>query len=410
ERGLPARSLAWTTATAGDLPAIGMTLARTRRVQDLIGQLESHISPAQNLVVGDRDGGVLFTAIGRVPIRGAGDGQLPSPAWDPAYHWQGLHPQISNRTVINPDADMFVTANHRIEGETGDGRAPVPGAEFDTPYRAHRIFELLLARDQWSPDDIAAVQSDVVSAYALHMTEMLAGDYDGTAASAYGMLASWDGTMAGAGAPALFTLLEQHLREAVFDETAAHGVGRIASRWRLVHVLSGAARHDWFDDESTTNVETREEILSAALSGAWAEANALWGEDPEGWDYGAIHRLHLDNPLGSVPLLGGWFNRGPVPFPGSATTVAAFGGSAGDAWQRIAYGPSMRWVSSLADPDGSLAIMPLGQSGHPADPHYDDQLEAYRSGGMRPVRWSPEAAAAAAVSSLTLVPADSPAS
>ncbi|HQN40283.1 MAG TPA: penicillin acylase family protein, partial [Thermoanaerobaculia bacterium] len=117
-----------------------------------------------------------------------------------------------------------------------------------------------------------------------------------------------------------------------------------------------------------------------------------------------LHRLRLAHPLGSLPLLGRWFDRGPFPLGGSATTVAAFGGVWEGNRQAVVYGPSMRWVTDLSDPDGTLAILPGGQAGHPADPHYADQMPLFLAGRLRPVPWSEVAIARAAVSTLELVP------
>ena len=64
----------------------------------------------------------------------------------------------------------------------------------------------------------------------------------------------------------------------------------------------------------------------------------------------------------------------------------------------------MRWVSDPTDPERALSVLPSGQSGHPYDPHYDDQLPLYRSGVLHGVTWSTTAAEAAAVSTLRLLP------
>ena len=92
--------------------------------------------------------------------------------------------------------------------------------------------------------------------------------------------------------------------------------------------------------------------------------------------------------------------------PGSDTTVAAFGASWNGDSLDVIYGPSMRWIADLADPDRGLAVIPAGQSGHPADIHYDDQLALYVSGRMRPVHWSDEAVELNTVSTLLLLPSD----
>jgi len=405
QQDLPARSLAWTGAIPGDLPAAALVLARARRVEDLVGQLEEWIAPAQNLVAADREGSLLFTAIGRVPQRQTTTGRLPSPAWDDTARWLGVYPQRSNRTVLRPEADRIVTANASIGGVVGPGREARPTADFDTDHRASRIREILGARTDWTLAAIVDVQMDVRSLYATQLVSLIgAGPWQGDAAEAWELLSDWDGTMSGSGAPALFALVERALAHAIFDETAAHHVGRIDARKRLLRVMAGHARLDWFDQATTEVAETRPEVLASVLDSSWNEARDRWGANPEGWSYESLHQLHLENPLGPLPLLGRRFNRGPMPWPGSETTVAAFGTFSGTGWERIAYGPSMRWVSDPTNPERALSVLPSGQSGHPFDRHYDDQLPLYRSGTLHSVQWGVAAAEAASISMLRLLP------
>ena len=405
ERGLPARSMAWTGGVAADPPAAFLRLARSGSVDDLVGRLDSYAAPAQNLVVADRDNGLLYTAIGRVPARRTGDGRMPGPAWDREYGWDGLVPQAHNPTLLRPDADVIVTANHDIRTGT-ESSLPTPlTADFDTPHRANRIRQLLERRDQWTVADMQSVQADIYSSYALELVRLLGDDYVGDAATAYQTLADWDGAMAIGGAGALFLILDRELTLGAFDDEArAHGLRRIGGRAQLLRALRGNLSAEWFDDVSTPERETRRDIVSAALERAWQEVATRWGTRPDDWDYAELHHLWLRNPAGSVPMIGGWFNRGPIPLPGSATTIAAFGGYWSNGNQTVTYGPSMRWVSDLDDPGRSRAILPSGQSGHPADRHYDDQLAAYLAGVLRPVHWSEAAIAANTVSTLRLFP------
>ena len=117
-----------------------------------------------------------------------------------------------------------------------------------------------------------------------------------------------------------------------------------------------------------------------------------------------MHRLKLEHNLGAAPLVGRLFNRGPFPLDGSSTTVMAFGGPwVGDEMD-VEYGASMRLVNDLGDPDRGISILPGGQSGHPWDPHYDDQLPLYLRLETRPVPWSEGAIDKATVSKLHLAP------
>lgn len=406
ERGLPARSLAWTGLRPGDLPAVFLRLARTRRVEGLVGALESWVAPAQNLLAVDRHGGLLLTVVGRVPERGESDGRLPVDAADRRRRWRGLMPQSANPTVMNPPEGLLVTANNDIR-PPGFREPFLPlTADFDTPHRAERIRELLLQRERWDTDGLAAVQIDVVSRYAREVVGLLAGDPPGDAGRALDALRDWDGSMLVRGPSALFAWLERSLLEAALhDETEAAGLPPAAGRAQLLRLLRGRMDPAWWDDVATPEPEARSEIVTRALAESWARVTDAWGESPDAWDYGSLHPLRLRHPLGELPVVGGWFDRGPLPMPGSATTVAAFGGRWSDGTKPVAYGPSMRWIADPTDPDRSRAVLPAGQSGHPGDPHYDDQLDSWLEGRLRPARWSDAAVEEGTVSRMRILPA-----
>jgi penicillin amidase len=212
--------------------------------------------------------------------------------------------------------------------------------------------------------------------------------------------------MATDGPAALFVLFERELQKRTFeDEAEAQGVARFGTRKRMSALVAGRLSPAFWDDVSTPPVEQRGEIFGAALAAAWQEGVKRWGADVARWRYGSIHRLQLDHPLGTLPLVGRRFNRGPFELPGSATTILAFGGPwVGDAMD-VAYGPSMRFVTDASDPERTLVALPGGQSGHPFDEHYADRLEPFLAGAAQPAPWSAEAVERAAVSRLRFVPA-----
>jgi penicillin amidase len=363
--------------------------------------IESYVFPAQNLVVADRGGNLLWTPIGRAPNRFGWDGRFPAPSERADVGWAGLLPASGNPVLHNPEGAALVTANSFLPVEQ-----PLWfQGEFDTSFRADRIRERLASRTDWAPSDLVKLQSDTVSLWARWLVPRLAGAHGGDAKRAYETLAGWDGSMESHGAGALFALVERELRRAIFeDEAASRKVARFDSRWRLIRLFDGTLGGDWFDDVSTPEVESRDATIGEALAAGWAKGFARWGDDVSRWPYAEMHRLSLGHPLGSLPVIGRWWNRGPFPLPGSATSVLAFGGP----WQGedldVEYGPSMRLVNDLGDADRGLSILPAGNSGHPADPHYDDQLPLYLAGEARPVPWSDAAIEAATVARLRLEP------
>ena len=439
ELGLPPRSLAWTlygdrvggTLRPGDPVSAFLALARATSVGEAVRGLAGYDGPAQNVVIADRDGGIVWTVLGRVPERTSGDGRLPSPGGSLDYGWRGLRARDANPAIADPPDGTLVTANARVVPPG----FPFPmTANYDTPHRAARIRALLAGRPRWDVDATVEIQTDVVSLYALELVAAAlapagapvqyatggapAGPaawpttFPGAAGRAAAMLAGWDGRVAArtaAGEPnpaaALAAIFERRLAEEVFgDEAAAHGLGPLTSRGRLLRAVRGEMAAAWFDDVRTPRPETRGEIVGRALAGAWEEAVGRWGSDPAGWDYDELHTLTLGHPLGGAPVVGRRFERGPVAVPGSASTVAAFGAKWRGGGMDVTYGPSMRMVTDLADLDRTVAVLPGGQAGHPWDPRYDDQLPDYLAGRVRPFPWTPEAIEAAAVSRLRLAP------
>lgn len=402
EWGLPARSLAWTVYEPADPLGALLKLSRATTLEEAFDATEGYVAPAQNLMVADRDGGLMYVTLGKVPQRRQGDGRFPSPGWDLAYGWDGVRPLETNPLILRPESDLLITANNDFVPED----YPLPFvADFDGPYRAERIRQLLEARRGWTAAEQVEVQTDVVSLHAKRVIATLTGPYDGDAAKAHEVLAGWDGAMTLSGQAALFDLFIETLSEKVFrDEQKSFKLLALEGRGRLLALLENKLDPRWFDNVDTEEKEDRQSILSAALGAAWQKGAGRWGQDIADWSYSDIHHLNLLHPLGRFPVIGGFFNRGPFPMSGSGTSVLASGGPWLGSRRALSLGQSMLWVVDFADPDNGLMILPGGQSGHPKDPHYDDQLALFVKGEVRKSPWSEAAVDQESVSVLQLNP------
>ena len=408
---LPARSLAWTAYAGGDPIAALIGLAAAASPDELFAAAASYVAPAQNLVASFPSGEIAFTVLGAIPERGTSDGRLFASALDPEDRWRGLRPREENPRAIDPPEGLLVTANNDI---TPPDYALPLNADFFPPHRADRIREVLAARRDWTWQGMAELQTDVKAGDARAVLAALEPDapaLGGDARRAYDVLAAWDGALSLTGAargPAvLYTFFARDLVELCFADEAEVAELRPFGKIHLAErLLAGDMSEAWFDDQRTEDVETRADIVSAALASAWRTTVERFGDDPADWDYGEIHQLVLRHRLDAVPLLGRWMRRGPYPVPGGVGTVNALAGrwTADGQRQEIAYGPSMRWITDWSTPDMAWAVLPGGQAGHPADAHYDDQIELFLRGELRPAPWSEEKIEAATVQRMTLVP------
>jgi penicillin G amidase len=66
--------------------------------------------------------------------------------------------------------------------------------------------------------------------------------------------------------------------------------------------------------------------------------------------------------------------------------------------------PSWRAVYDLSNLDDSMGILPTGQSGNPASPHWNDQTDMWTAGALRPLPFTRTAVEAASTERLTIVP------
>nr|MBA3737976.1 penicillin acylase family protein [Actinomycetota bacterium] len=91
------------------------------------------------------------------------------------------------------------------------------------------------------------------------------------------------------------------------------------------------------------------------------------------------------------------------PLGGDEQTVSK-AGFEGDGPFDVCVIPSWRVVYDLASLDDSMGILPTGESGNPASPHWNDQTSAWAAGALRSLPFTRAAVEAAATERLTIVP------
>jgi penicillin amidase len=405
DRGLRTTySIAWTAYTPFDPLEPFVALARAKSVSEVPSIAGRFVCPPQNLVCGDMEGTIAHTILGRSVARGAGEGKLPLPAWKRANHWQGLASHESTPLSLDPESGLLATANEDSRPPDFPHSYPQDSA---APQRGQRIRERLAESSNWNVNSLATLQVDTTSLYARDLVAKLPEPAEGSEAHrAWRALRNWDGNMTLRGTSALYALLERELGTRIFgDELAATSGLLYSDRYRLLlEVLDGRLDERWCDDVRTDARETRSDIITAALDASWREGSTRFGDDIARWDYGSLHVWTPEHKLGALPVVGSFFNRAANPVPGNDTCPCVFTGSWSGERIDVNHGASLRFVADCADPDRSLAVLPGGQSGHPFDEHYGDQIELYLRGEARPQHWTEAAIRAHTISTLELVP------
>lgn len=133
----------------------------------------------------------------------------------------------------------------------------------------------------------------------------------------------------------------------------------------IVHTKGESGESTLWDDRTTPEVETRDEILLGALARGIEFLTTTFGtDDPEEWLWGAIHRVNFQHFVGQAgpPI----YDLGPFPAPGARSTVNPAGYSLNANQFTFSGGPSKRFVA-LLDPDGvrGFNALPGGNHGNP---------------------------------------------
>jgi penicillin amidase len=360
--------------------------------------------PTQNVVYSDDQGHIAYHAVGRVPLRASGGDVWGMPLDRDAgegrgngrTEWQGYIPFDAMPNAVDPPSGFLATANSRVT--TAESPYPL-SQEWSDPYRAERIYKMLQGRDQLTPKDLMAVQTDIYSevdqelghrfAYAIDHTD----GADDRLRKAADLMRSWDGRLTTDSAAASIVTQARH------------------ALWPLIlepKLGKDAADYRW----SESNFAEEEIIMHASadwLPPAYKNWDALLTEavrkgmengkapgDVALWTYGSWHVVDIEHPLAAfLPLVGRVAGTGPQPLSGDTTTVKQVGRD---------FGPSQRFTMDWSNIDGSTEDIVLGESGNPLSPYFRDQWADYYGGTTFALPFTPAAVAAQTRHTLRLLP------
>ena len=384
-------ALSWTALQPGTLVRSILLLNRASNWEEFREALGYWDVPSQNFVYADVEGNIGYQAPGRIPIRAKGNGSTPVPGWTGEYEWVGYIPFDELPRAFNPPEGYIVTANNAVV------KPDYPyflSMDWAPGFRARRIVELIEADPSLSLNDIQAIQGDNSPIYAQDVLPYLRtlSSNDARLADALDLLRTWDGrAVRDSVGAALFEAFRLHLIGLTFGDELGEQLLRRARGMAGVALLDLLADEasPWFDDVSTPQVETRDEILLKALEEAVDELTEKLGRNMARWRWGDLHTATFENQsLGQsgIGLIEAIFNRGPVSVDGTLATVNNTGYSLNEPYV-VSVVPSYRQIIDLRDFTHSVSMHTTGQSGHPYHPHYDDMIDPWRNIEYHPMLW-----------------------
>ncbi len=350
-------------------------------------------SPGLNFMWADVDGNIAWWAAGKIPVRSARvDPQIILDGSTGADDPTGWLDFTQNPQNINPERGVLYTANNQ---PADMGRGLVKGYYVPAD-RAERIEELLFtSKNDWTEEDSRTMINDVnATSYARLLKAVLPAiqfnDLTVNAKQSYELLMKWDGThgLDNIEPTIYYRFLYEISKKAFDDELGEEAAGQLKSTFSFRRNLSAFLKNDnskWWDVVQTTGKETRGQILTASLNESTAWLIKDMGSDISKWTWKTVHTLEHKHPLGIIPVVGKYFNVGPIPVPGGRETLNNLE-FALDSTGRypVRSGPALRRIIDFSNPEMGFSVNPTGQSGYFMSKHYQDQATMFAEGGKRP--------------------------
>ena len=357
-------------------------LNAARNWKDFQDALQLFQTPAQNIVYADWMGHIGFTAPGLVPVRKDGDGRYPVDGADGKHDWRGMIPFTYAPRLFDPDTGAIFNGNNAVArpGLYWLGR------DWETPYRAQRIQDMIAEIPRRGVAGMRAMQADTLSLPAQELVPYMLRVAPQTAQEqqALDILRGWDFTMRADGPePLLFEWWLMRLYDGVARPPFG-ALGNIPGQYNAQAVAEILRRPaGWCDKMLPEKSPDCAPQVAAALRQALQELSGRYGPDIAHWRWGDEHFALLENKvMRHVPGFERWFGR-QVASDGGFYTVNRGGNfeQTGKTHPLTkTHGSGFRAIYDLADLESSRFMIATGQSGHPLSPHYADLVPLWNSG------------------------------
>lgn len=268
--------------------------------------------------------------------------------------------------------------------------------------RAKRISSLMDAKSNWDKEEISKMIFDNTSPVSPGVAKNLIASLNTNALSieekqAIGILKAWKGTNNLEDiAPTIYNKwVYLYLKNTFEDEMGSENFNLFLGVSLGKQIIARQIANEnsvWWDNVKTKNVkETRNQIVSKSFHEAITDLKKQLGNNVPNWNWGKVHTVEHEHPLGKVAALRGLFNVGPFADPGSNEVINnQFFGYNEEGKYYVKGGPSTRRIVDFADIENSWSILPTGQSGNPFSKHYDDQAEMFVQGKFRKMKLNKE--------------------
>ncbi|WP_109524051.1 MULTISPECIES: penicillin acylase family protein [Nocardia] len=360
-----------------------------KSVTDVEQALTGWVEPVNRIVIADSAGRLTHHVVGRMPVRAPENYWLPVPGWDERYRWEGYATaSVGDENFDAEVAGYSVIANQRI---TDSAPLQPITTECAASLRADRIDALLDATTSVSVADCERIHGDVELDQADSIQRLLRPltGLSPRAENVRRRLLDWNRSMRADSTDAyVYAELRAHLVRALAAEPALAGLAephwfpRVLDLWFVAGTRIAAALETVLSRVEGLGVDV-ERLVCGAVEDVAAHLDGL--ADIPTW--GSVHVLapiHGMDLVGATPKHPGLSQRirpQRHSLGGDGECVLANGSAVGVA-HACSFGSAARYVWDPADRDAGRWIVPLGVSGDPRSPYFEDQAPLWARGEL----------------------------
>jgi penicillin amidase len=344
--------------------------------------------PGQNFVYADKEGNIGYVCAARLPIRANLSPTLIFDGTTSDNDWKGFVPFEEMPKLYNPPQNFIASANNKTIRNYKYHISNI----WEPPSRIERIDEFLTSKEKFSEDDFTKLQNDFISHYAMDITPYILKAFrnvkveDENLKTALELLEKWNFEMdARSQTPTIYNVFLVELLKNIFVDEMGEELFNEYSfltnmPYRTLVELFEKGYSSWFDDVSTEEVETKDDIIRLSLVDALEFLEDKFGKNLALWQWGELHQVIFRHFFTDVnPVVDELVNIGPFAIGGDGTTVFNTEYSLSEPYENK-LGPSMRFIYDFSKPDEFMYVLPTGQSGHIMSNHYSDMTSKWLTG------------------------------
>lgn len=366
---------------------------------DFVDAMKCFTAPALNIVYADVNDNIGYWVTGEVPVRSKPKTMLPYSGFSGEEEWVGAVPFEEMPHCLNPESGKIISCNHKI---VADDYPHFLGNTWMNGYRAKRVEKLLTERKKFSLKEMGRMQMDLYCSPGVELQshfQRISGQNE-QENHVLGSFKAWNGHLSldsGGGTAYQFIrteLVRLLLEKALGKDLMLDMLG--APFHELLAGITELYGHDTsmllrvLNDENSQLVKNaggKEQLLAEALTNASTQLFEQFGGNPDKWEWGLVHQIIFEHPIGKKKPFDKVFNLGPFRIGGDTDTVHQTAFFKQKGYDGTLVCPSYRQLIDLGDLSRSLNMLAPGNSGQVGSPFYNNLTKKWRKGQFKKMGW-----------------------